>query len=180
MSVPVKRKPAKRATTKPDKAPRAPKPAVTQAEAIAEPEARIAVTGAVPDRVAQLRSSTLSLVTLFGEMDDDEVLIPLIDWQLFGRRELSVALDDEEIGEELASHLVAFDNMAFILSRIGQDLCNAVRHLVAQSHGGIVPIRSRTDYTARTLQRAAELMLSAAAELRSGLLEEESASDTIE
>jgi hypothetical protein len=125
----------------------------------------ISVSGGLAARVTQIRASSVNLITTFGkDKNSRDVLVPLVDWQLFGEK-ASAAEESahNESVHELSSSLLALDNLAFLLQDIGFDMYEAVRLLAVSSKGSVGPPESRMRYAARML-RLASKHISAAAE----------------
>ena len=126
----------------------------------------VLVNGGPVASLVEVRASNVSLVATFGRTQDGrDVLIPLIQWQMFGGT--MAALENaapNDPGPQLSSHLVSLDNLAFLLQDVGYDMRDAVR-LVLRSTGEIAMVEGRMRYTARMLRLASKHMSAAAEQL---------------
>jgi hypothetical protein len=132
----------------------------------------LALHASLRRRLTQIRSSELSLLLTFGETQDGvDVLVPLLDWQLFGI-DLALYDDDDEPegkGPELYSSLVALDNLAFLLHDMSADIHSAVKRVSAQSNGGTDTHRERMRYAAKMFTQASVHLMAAAETIEADL-----------
>lgn len=148
------------------------KQATAAASAIQSDESiMIALSGRIAASVTEFRMSSLNLVTTFGKLEDGSaVLVPLLDWQLFGQSALSgseIGLD--ETGPEISSHLLSLDNLAFLLQDIAFDLREALSLLGTQASSAVTPVESRMRYTSKMLRLAAGSLTAAAEQIDGNL-----------
>ncbi|GGF18079.1 hypothetical protein GCM10011611_24900 [Aliidongia dinghuensis] len=135
-------------------------------------EENVALPGGIATSLTQIRSSSVNLVITFGQRDDgDDVLVPLVEWQLFGQKSSGEGESDRnDPPPELSSHLLTLDNLAFLLQDIGFDTRNAARLLSAQSNSQAGLMKGRLDYTLRMLRLASEYISDAAEKMEEVLL----------
>lgn len=116
----------------------------------------VAVTGSVARRMSEIRASNMSLVLTFGlSSSETQVLVPLIDWQLFGMLEGNgFGPDLPTVGEEVFSSVLTLENVAFLAQDFGDDLRTAVKLLSQQSIGSVKPSVDRLSYAASLLREA--------------------------
>jgi len=136
------------------------------------------MAGAVPASVIEIRASNISLVAAFGHgSTGDDILVPLIDWQTFGNKPPNAdETGPNDFGQELSSHLITLENLAFLLQDMGSDMREAIRILALQARGGAKPQEGRMRYTLRMLRRASEHISAAAEHLEQDVLSRENGS----
>lgn len=132
----------------------------------------VTLSGPLPDNLNQIRASKVSLMTVFGEDEAGrDIIVPLVNWQLFGQSyDSEVKIGENQYGPELSSQALMLDNLAFLLQDISFDTREAVRVLAAQSKGGLSPLEGRMRYTARMLRRASVHISAAAEQIETDLL----------
>jgi hypothetical protein len=137
----------------------------------------VELAGAFAERLDQIRTSTATLVVATGRGGDGrDVLVPLMDWQVFGTKLVELdkpgeadAEAPDESGLRMHSSLLLFENLAFLMQDLGYDMREAVRILALQAKGGIAPPESRMRYTAGMLRLACEYMTVAADQIEAEL-----------
>lgn len=144
-----------------------------------DPE-RIAMAGGFVRGITQISASNIALTVAFGTTESDgDVLVPIVHWQLYGRRgPHSGDPPEDQFGDELFSSIFPFENLAFLLQDMSFDIREAVRLLVAQSQGGIVPMEDRMRYAAKMLSLAQENLSAATEQIAAELLGGETSDDT--
>lgn len=131
--------------------------------------------GTIPSHLMQIRASNADLVTVFGSTEEGkDLLVPLLDWQLFGSR-ATESFEPDEKGPQIYSTLLGLDNGAFLLQDLAFDMQDAVRQLCLQSKGGVAPRDDRMRYAARMLRLAAKNATAAAEQMEAELLTPEDA-----
>ena len=131
-----------------------------------EHDEAVSVSGGLFADLVAIRASNVNLVATFGNAQDGrDVLVPLVNWQLFGGKVAAVDETANASAPELSSHLLALDNLAFLLQDVGYDMREAVRLLV-QSKGGVPLQEGRMRYTARMLRLASKHISAAAEQLQ--------------
>lgn len=129
--------------------------------------ATVSLYGDMHGGMTMIRASNVRLVLTFGELADGrDVLVPLVDWQIYGRP-LSAG---SEVGPDdkdplLSSTMLSLDNLAYLLQDLSYDTRAAVRLLHAQSKAGIPLVEERTRYMERMLRLASANLASAAEDM---------------
>lgn len=155
------------------------RPTPRRTDADLEREEEVSLFGGFAQSITQIRASALRLITTYGIGDHDrDVLVPLIDLQLYGTKapsEEDVGPDDP--GQSLVSYVVSFDNAAFLLQDMAFDLRDAIRLLTQQPKGGITPQAQRMRYAVRMLRQATAHLAAAAEGLEAHFLADEGHSE---
>lgn len=142
----------------------------------------VTLAGAIAEGLEEIRSSAATLIVAAGQENQErEVLVPLMDWQVFGGKLVEIgkakggkpddaeAEPSEEPGPRLHSCLLTLENLAFLMQELGYDVREAVRILALQAKGGIAPPESRMRYTADMLRLACEYMTATADQIEAEL-----------
>ncbi len=154
-------------------APRAkPTPRIRKPKVATKTSVPITLYGAIPRQIVPVRSSSMMLLTAYGEKEDGEdVMVPLLDFQLFrasanGEDEKADGVDDQNADAALISMILTLENASYLFSDMAGDMQRAVAVLANQCGGGIKPDEQRIRYSAQSLRKAASRLEEAA-----GLLE---------
>lgn len=116
----------------------------------------VSLTGSVARRLSEVRASNMNLVLTFGMKSSEKgILVPLIDWQLFGCLDGNgVGSDAPSIGDEVFSSVLTLENVAFLAQDIGEDLRRAITLLLEQTKGSVKPSFDQLTYASSLLREA--------------------------
>lgn len=135
----------------------------------ADDKYEVVVRSPLHERVTHVQKSVIDLVTTAGTINGSSVLVPILDWHLLETK--SQDPDNEEENSAAAtSRLFYFENIAFLMQSVSQDLRQAVYMLAGQTRGGVAPLEDRMEYTADLFKGASELLADAAEVIKKEIL----------
>lgn len=114
-------------------------------------------------------ATTMTLVVGVGELHDGDVpvLVPFMDTAIAG------AVPRDNVGvEQVFSHMVTFENAAFIVASFAKDLRTACEHLADLSQGSLRPEPARLRQAQVFLQSAMEDVLDGIEQLERAIQKE--------